>query len=258
MHVAPRVKVTVIVPVYNRANALRRAVHSILRNTDAADLDILIVDDGSTDDTPVVVRELAAVHPEVRFVRRGNGGVTKARNTGLDHLAADTDVVTFLDSDDVMTVNRFAADLPVLLREDAAGRPIELTYGRMLVTNEIDAQTLVPPAHAVTKDLMGVQLACGLYRRSLIERIGRFDEDLLQSEDTDFLLRIFEEGTAYVQTDTVCHYYLRHEGNMTKRLDEAKKYFALTVFKSMQRRRRDPSRTLNKPVFEVRLPTELL
>lgn len=253
-----RVKATVIVPVFNRAVALRRAVLSILQNADAVDLDILIVDDGSTDQTPDVIRGLAAAHPQVRSVRRENGGVTKARNTGLEHLLADTAVVTFLDSDDVMTAHRFAADLPALLREDAAGKPVELTYGRMLVTNEIDGETLAPPDRAVTKDLVGVQLACGLYRRSLIDRIGRFDEDLLQSEDTDYLLRIFEEGTVFVQTDTVCHYYLRHAGNMTKRLDEAKKYFALTVFKSMQRKRKDPSRVLNKPVFEVRLPAELL
>ena len=258
MNLPLRLKATVIVPVFNRPEPLRRAVRSILQNANDVLLDVLIVDDGSTDETPVVIRELTERHAEVRCVRRDNGGVTKARNTGLDHIAPDADVVTFLDSDDVMTPQRFAADLPALMAEHADGRRVELTYGRMLVTNDMDGTTLSPPAHAVTQCLVGVQLGCGLYRRSLIDRIGRFDEDLLQSEDTDYLLRIFEEETAFAQTDTICQYYVRHAGNMTKRTDEAKKYFAMTVLKSVQRRRRDPSRALNKPVFEVRLPIELL
>lgn len=246
-------KITVIVPVYNRPDTVRLAVNSILAQSTEATLDILIVDDGSTDTTPLVIQDLAAKHPSVRTVRRVNGGVTQARNTGLAHVAKDADIVTFLDSDDVMAPDRFTDDLAVL----AADPDIEITYGRMVFTNAIDPTTFRSTPAAVQKMTTSVHLSCGLFRMSLIERIGLFDNELLQSEDTDYLLRIFESGTRFVQTETICLYHFRHPGNMTKDTAQVKKYFALALLKSVRRRRADPSLRLNKPKFAIELPREL-
>lgn len=247
-------KATIIIPVYNRPDAIILAVRSLIQHRGQADLDILIVDDGSTDTTPQVIANLVADHPEVRTVWRENGGVSKARNTGLDHLAEATEIVTFLDSDDVMLPGRFAADTPILVNQPE----IEVTYGNMIATNRLDSETLAPTETAAQKEITSIHLTCGLFRRSLIERIGHFDETLRQAEDTDYLLRIFETGTRFVQTTTVCHYYLRHDGGMTQNTVEARKYFALAVMKSMQRRKADPTLQLHKPSFDILLPRELI
>lgn len=247
-------KTTVIIPVYNRPATISLAVRSLLPHRADAELDILIVDDGSTDKTPDVISALMAEHDEVRSVRRENGGVTKARNTGLDHIPDDAQVVTFLDSDDVMAPGRFASDLPILVENP----DIEITYGNMIAAKDIDPETLAPRDGTPWKELTSIHLSSSLMRRSLVERIGRFDETLLQAEDTDYLLRIFESGTRFVQTATICHYYLRHEGGMTRDFDMGRKYFALAVMKSMQRRRADPSLRLDKPTFDILLPKELI
>lgn len=247
-------KTTVIVPVYNRPDTLVLAIRSLIQEGSDIELDILIVDDGSTDQTPRVIDDLAARHPEVRYVRRENGGVTKARNTGLENLPEETKIVTFLDSDDTMAVDRFAADMPIL-----ETRPeIELTYGNMVATKKIDPLTLRPTIGAPQKEITSIHLTCALMRRSLIERIGRFDEALQQAEDTDYLLRIFESGTRFVQTSTICHFYLRHDGGMTRDFDIGRKYFALAVMKSMQRRKADPALELHKPTFDIMLPPDLI
>ena len=247
-------KTTVIIPVYNRPQTLEMAVRSLIQHGETVDLDILIVDDGSTDETPHVITDLARRYANIRTVRRDNGGVTKARNTGLDHLLDSTEVVTFLDSDDVMLPHRFSADLPILVQQP----DIDVTYGNMIATSELDPQTLAPTQEAVQKEITSIHLTCGLFRRRLIERIGQFDESLRQAEDTDYLLRIFESGTQFVQTPTATHYYLRHKGGVTQNTDEARQCFARALMKSLQRRKADPTLKIHKPNFDILLPRELM
>jgi glycosyltransferase involved in cell wall biosynthesis len=236
---------TVIVPTFDRLAQLQSAVASLDRQR--ADLpltlDILVVDDGSRDGTA----NWLAAQSNLRAVSRANGGVTAARNTGLDHLLPDTRYVTFLDSDDASPKGALMAQLGPLLADPA----LDLTYGRMLMIDSLDPVLLEPPQDARRLELTGIHLSCALYRRDLIDRIGRFDPELLQAEDTDYLLRTFEAGTRFLQHDTICLYYHRHPGNMTKRLQESRRFFALALQKSIQRRRKDPSIKLVKPSFEV-------
>ena len=244
--------VSVIIPVFNRSDTLPVAVASILRQDCALPLDVLIVDDGSSDATPDVIADLKQRHPEIRSVRHENGGVAKARNTGLDQLRPDTVFVTFLDSDDVMAPGRFTGDLAIL----QAHPEIEITYGDMIMTFGIDLDSLTVPPETKHLRMTSVHLSCCLCRRSLIDRIGRFDETLLQAEDTDYILRIFESGTTFRQTDTVCHFYLRHDGNISCDHDANRHWFARALMKSIQRRKQDPERRLVKPEFNIELPRD--
>ena len=246
-------KTTVIIPVVNRPKQLIIAVKSLMLRSEDVDLDVLIVDDGSTDETPDVIKGLSQSYPNVRAVRRENGGVARARNTGLKNLLDETEVVTFLDSDDAIARDRFTLDLAVLMECPE----VDVTYGKMVITNRLDSTTLTPPEDALSCEVTGIHLSSGLFRRRLIERVGQFDNTLEQAEDTDYLLRIFESHTNFVQTPTVCHYYLRHPGNMTNEKTVAKKSFAIAIMKSMQRRRADSSLRINKPNFEIELPREL-
>jgi glycosyltransferase involved in cell wall biosynthesis len=241
------VKITVIIPTYNRVATLPHAIRSLLKQKADVDLDILVIDDGSIDETPALLAELCQCHNELRVVRQNNAGIVAARNTGLANLHRDANIVTFLDSDDLSVPNRFAADLPHFTADPA----LEITYGRMLMVDSLDYENLCPSANSQSVDIVGIQLASAIYRRSLIERIGRFDPDLPQGEDTDYLLRIFEANTNFLQTDTRCVYYLRHPGNISRKGAELRRGFAQAIHKSMLRRKADPSIRLNKPDFEV-------
>lgn len=244
--------ITVIIPVFNRAAEISGAVASVLGQQAALPLDILIIDDGSNDETPSVLAALAAQDDRVRIVRRENGGVSAARNTGLDNLLPETAFVTFLDSDDLMAPDRFESDLALLLDNP----DVAITYGDMVITFGLDRETLSIPPDTKHITLTSIHLACCLYRRDLIETIGRFDETLEMAEDTDFILRTFEIGINFKQTNTVCHYYLRHPGNMSLDSRDNRKWFARALLKSVFRRKRDPSRELIKPDFNIELPRE--
>lgn len=90
-------KISVIVPVYNTERYLRRCVESILAQT-YTDFELLLIDDGSTDGSAAICDEYAALDPRVRVFHKPNGGVSSARNLGLDHACGQW--ITFCDADD--------------------------------------------------------------------------------------------------------------------------------------------------------------
>lgn len=136
---APDPTVSVILPTYNRASFLSQAFDAI-RSQTFPDWELVVVDDGSTDDTPAVVERLAAsLGRPVRFVRQENQGAYGARNTGLDH--ATGRYVAFYDSDDQWLPHHLA-DCVAALEAHAdvdwvfsACRRVEHGSGRVLLEN---------------------------------------------------------------------------------------------------------------------------
>jgi glycosyltransferase involved in cell wall biosynthesis len=245
-------KTTVIMPTYNRAGLIGRSIDSLLRQRDDFDLDLLIVDDGSQDDTPAVLETWRRENPAIRVVRQANAGVAAARNTGLSNLLPETELVTFLDSDDLSPAGRFAADLPRF----ASNPSLDLTYGRMMLVDRIDDAAMAPDRGARTVEIVGIHLSAAIIRRRVIDRVGPFDPDFRQAEDTDFLLRVFESGARFEQTTTLCLYYRRHEHNMTRDTQTARRSFAAAILKSLRRRQANPGITLAKPRFDVQSLSE--
>ena len=107
--------ISVIITVFNRENLVGRAIGSILDQTDV-NTEIIIVDDGSTDDSLAVCNEYAARAENIRVIHQENGGLEKARNTGLDH--SHGDYVVFLDDDDAMTPGSLKAMLDAAEKND--------------------------------------------------------------------------------------------------------------------------------------------
>ena len=104
--------VSTIIPVYNRPEMVRRAVASVLSQT-YRPIEILLVDDGSTDHTPDVLAELQAAHPqEIRVIRQANGGAGLARETG--RRASRGAFIQYLDSDDYLLPNKFTDQVTAL------------------------------------------------------------------------------------------------------------------------------------------------
>ncbi|QPN64309.1 glycosyltransferase family A protein [Synechococcus sp. CBW1004] len=104
--------VSTIIPVYNRPKMVRRAVASVLAQT-YRPIEILLVDDGSTDATPEVLAELQTAHPEeIRVIRQANAGAGPARETG--RLQAHGAYIQYLDSDDYLLPNKFTDQVAAL------------------------------------------------------------------------------------------------------------------------------------------------
>ena len=106
------VRVSVIVPVYNRAGFVAEALRSALDQECPGGMEIVVVDDGSSDDTPAVLAALAEEHPEIRVLRQENAGPAHARNHAMRE--ARGEFLAPLDSDDIWLPGKLASQVALL------------------------------------------------------------------------------------------------------------------------------------------------
>lgn len=99
------IKYSVIIPVYNGEKTLHRCLDSLLK-AGRTDIQLIVINDGSTDDSDGILRDYAARHGEIRYITQTNAGVSRARNNGLDH--AEGEFVTFVDCDDYVSDDYFS------------------------------------------------------------------------------------------------------------------------------------------------------
>lgn len=186
--------VSVVIPTYNRAHLIRRAVASALAQTHG-ELEILVVDDGSQDETAAIVAAIG--DPRVHFIQRErNGGASACRNTGIAR--ATGDFVAFLDSDDEWLPTLVEHQLAVLANR---GPAYGIVYGGRIEVDGPGKET----SSAVGKDLPGGLAAIEdlfiaaritpsnlIVRRSVFERVGVLDDDLASGEFYGLLIRALE------------------------------------------------------------------
>jgi glycosyltransferase involved in cell wall biosynthesis len=194
---------SVILPTYNRAGALPRAVASVLAQ-DEPDFELIIVDDGSTDQTWTWLATLG--DRRIRFARsERNQGPSAARNIGI--MMASAPVLVFLDSDDAYCPNRLSLPLAVFAREPdvigtlSASRKQD-KYGQTRAAAVPDVK-LVPPAFewAMLADLVGVESTSITVRTEHARKAGGFDVSLRRTEDREFLIRLARLGALRVLPD---------------------------------------------------------
>ncbi|WP_188393894.1 glycosyltransferase family A protein [Mesorhizobium sp. SARCC-RB16n] len=241
-------KLSVILPVYNRERYVGAALRSLIRQRADADFDIIVIDDGSTDASVEAITSTMREASCIRLFLQPNMGVAKARNAGLRQLPPDAGFVSFLDSDDISLAGRFKTDLACF----EADPGLDLTYSLMTLAEQIDDNTLEPVAGSRTVTLRGISMSTGLFSRALVDRIGYFDEEFDQGEDTDYLLRIFETGPNYRLLETVAIYYRRHAGNVTKEHEGRLRNHMRAIHKSIRRRRANPSLREIPGIFELK------
>lgn len=181
--------VSVVVPAYNAAATLPATLASIRAST-VRDIEIVVVDDGSSDATPAVVADLAASEPRLRLVTLVNSGVSAARNAGIR--ATTAPLVALLDADDVWHpdhlarhLRRFAADggLGVSFSPARFVDPAGQVVGASRVaTGWLSPQALLASNPTTTCSTLVI-------RRDVFAECGYFDETLRRCEDQEWLFR---------------------------------------------------------------------
>jgi glycosyltransferase involved in cell wall biosynthesis len=208
---ADRPLVTVVIPCYNQAHFLGEAIESVL-SQGYKNFEIIVVDDGSTDDTS----EVASRYQKVHLIRQENQGLSAARNRGLSE--SEGEYVVFLDADDRLLPNA----LEVGVRELEAHPECAFAFGYH--TNiAIDGSPLATshPPHNEPDQYLALLRRCYIrmhavmYRRSVFETVGGFDTSLSASEDYDMYLRITREYPVHHHGEVVAEYRRRHGKNMT-------------------------------------------
>jgi glycosyltransferase involved in cell wall biosynthesis len=197
--------VSVIIPCHNTAKYLGEAIESVLAQT-YPNFEIIVVDDGSTDDTPQVVKSFD--DKRIRYVYQENKGLAAARNTGICHSRGQ--YLTFLDADDtflpdkLMVQTTFLKNYPEIglvaggyLRTDGQGKPF--------FENRLIEPKILQPEELLVVNVLHVPST--LIRRHWIERAGFFDESLPAAEDWDFHCRLaILDCKMFRTTDVVCTY----------------------------------------------------
>ena len=229
--------VSIIIPTYNRADIISAAVSSALQQT-YANKEVIIVDDGSTDDT---CQRLSAFDGRIHLVRQANAGPSAARNAGVK--ASQGSILTFLDSDDLWLDSKIAKQVKMLQSVDETV-PCCLCNALILRNSgkKVTSFDLAPIRARIEKGLWLnvtsiLSTRCVLFtqaaavRRSAFEKIGGFDESLRIMEDHDMALRLSLEGPwTFLREPLVIYHYGLKGG-----LAEEARHDDLQICKSIER-----------------------
>lgn len=210
--------VSIIIPCYQYAHLLPQAIESALAQT-YPDLEIIVVDDGSPDNT----REVAQRYPQIRYVYQENSGIAAARNTGIAH--ATRDFLQFLDADDVLLPEKIAHSMAVFDQHSGAG-VVYTNYEK----RSPDLQTVLPNEKAPRERPEGHPVLemihstaaffpphCALTRREYVEKVGGFTLGCDSVEDWNFWIKIAAAGAEFRYVDEVLCWYRESPGSLSKR-----------------------------------------
>jgi glycosyltransferase involved in cell wall biosynthesis len=221
-------RISVVLPVYNRARYVGEAIDSVLGQSRPPE-ELIVVDDGSTDDSLAVIERF--VCPGVRIVRRPNGGIGAARNTGL--AAVTGDLIAFIDSDDVWERDKLALQMRALHEGDG----VQLVFGHLIEFLSPDrADELAGSLRVATEPVPGLIATTLLVRRTAAERIGPFDERLRVGEFVEWMARANDLGLASRMLPEVVARRRIHGGNSV--LTRANTDYLRAIKTTLDRRRR--------------------
>jgi glycosyltransferase involved in cell wall biosynthesis len=227
--------VSCIVPVFNGAKYLAEALDSILKQT-FRPLEIIVVDDGSTDTTLAVA---ACYGDRIRYVRQDNAGAPTARNRGLS--LARGEFVAFLDADDLWRREKLQRQIRRF--ESRPELELSVTYLQNFWVAELKNEETRFKGHRLSEPVPGYVTQTLLARRSAFHRVGLFNESLKVGDPTDWFLRAAEQGLATEMLSDVLVDRRMHESNMsmqagTRRMTSRMEESMLRVVKASLDRRR--------------------
>jgi len=211
----PMPAITFVIPAYNAADTLDITVRSLQAQT-RSDWQAVIVDDGSTDETYKVAQGLAAQDARIKVVTRENGGVSAARNSGVD--AADAPYICLLDADDWLD-KRYIELMLAPLGDVEQPAATYCSYRRVVEDGELPIEW--------AKDLSGenarrelssycvVAVFCVVFRKADYKRIGGMNTELRTAEDWEFWLRLAFADVAYIEVRECLGFYYNRPGTLS-------------------------------------------
>jgi glycosyltransferase involved in cell wall biosynthesis len=200
--------ISVVLPVFNSAPVLERAVRSI-RTQAGSDLEIIVVDDGSTDDSIAVLQNIAA--GDMKILSQPNAGPGPARNAGIR--ASRGEWIAFLDADDYWLPGKLDAQMAALAKDPQQAFSYCDYYVRDSCGRERIQKT--PASHeTLLEDLLpgpGFMTDSVMVRRTCFDRVGLFDPGLRSGEDWDMWLRLSAEFQGCRVAKPLCVYQLSEQ-----------------------------------------------
>ncbi len=223
--------VSVIVPVHNGEAYLEQALESI-RDQDYRPLEVIVIDDGSTDGTASIARRFSE---DLHYLYQPRAGPAAARNAGLR--LARGEWIAFLDADDLWPPGKLVQQA-AYLRDDPG---LQVVLGRVQQIEDAipraAGSALTPGYREIGDPLTSFVVGSALVRRAAFERIGRFDAGLSFSEDVDWFMKARELDVPLLAVGEIALLYRRHVQAMTHGKDAVGLGLARALKRSLDRRR---------------------
>lgn len=230
--------ISIILPIYNAEQYLRRCLDSILAQS-YTDFELLLIDDGSKDSSGAICDAYAVKDSRVRVFHKENGGVSSARNLGLDNALGE--YITFCDADDYVTPDWLAA------YSEAIANNVDLAIqGYYAIDGDNTVEKNLSPCQGDTieakRQLITSLMFQGMYgylwvklfRRAIIEEhVIRFDTQSTFREDEQFFSRCLEYTSSFIYTDRVGYYYIVPPASKSYRGDPY--YSIFPIFQSLDK-----------------------
>lgn len=227
-------KLSIIVPVYNVEQYLRKCVESLL-NQDVCNYEIILVDDGSTDNCPQICDEYALSHKNIRVIHRKNGGLSAARNSGIE--TAKGEYIMFVDSDDYIESNVLSGLMMQIDRDNLD--VLRFKYQNVNEKYEVfnpnksnpfrndDYSDVVTDGVSFLNSRFGTACYAVMFivRREILS--GCLFTEGIYFEDTEWTPRMLAKADRAASTDTVVYNYLVRKGSISRAVDTAKRHKVL-------------------------------
>jgi glycosyltransferase involved in cell wall biosynthesis len=220
--------VSVIIPTYNRAETIQRAIHSCLNQTYPF-IEIIIIDDGSSDDTKHSVLQIARDNNDsnkhIRCIYQSNSGACVARNTGMDN--AQGEYIQFLDSDDTMEPYKIEKQMDALKKRNAPCALCDFKYidnhGKIIKQVKNDGDI-----HEYTSKLRSVSIMTPLIKKQSILYGLRWNPALKRNQDMDFMFKYFLtiEKWCYVP-GAYCNYIVHEQKRISDSYHKGMQFYEM-------------------------------
>ena len=218
--------VSVIIPCYNHGNFLTETVHNVIASSYKS-IEIIIVDDGSEDNTREIAERLCAELSNVTYYHQKNSGPSVARNLGISKSSGK--YILPLDADDLISTN-YIAEAVKILEEDSEVKVVYAAAEKFGAVNKLWK----------LKDFSLLQLAkdnmiyvSAFFRKEDWQRVGGFTEQsVLVREDWEFWIKMLKDGGKVIKLPFVGFYYRIHENSRRKSMSKSKKRLEIDYLNS--------------------------
>ena len=224
------VKVAVIAPVYNLEKYIAEFLDSVLAQT-YQNIEIITVNDGSTDSSLSILREYQKIDSRIKVIDKTNGGLCSARNAGLDAMSTDVKYVSFVDPDDKIS-ERYVESFVMALEKENADYAV-CSYAPFDRSGIIDRKLEVPPYTILSQDEIADQYwslhktaATGAFLNTKMYRVDsikglRFDENLRNTEDHEFMTRAILHFNKGVTVPEINFFYRKRASSITSKTNDS-------------------------------------
>lgn len=211
--------ISVIIPTYNRANYIKRALESVINQT-YKNVEVIVVDDNSSDNTEEIVKNYSNKHNFIKYIKHDkNKGGSAARNTGVENSSGD--FIAFLDSDDEWVETKLEKCIKIF----NSNQDVDLIYSDIYLVNELTNKEVIDKKELwddyyfglLQRNIIGGTSSI-VIRRSVFEQVGGFKVGLPSCQDWDFYLEIAKEHKIYLINEPLTKYYI-HPNSISGNID---------------------------------------